>query len=76
MAKIAIQELQQHGLGWDDKVPDEVRKKRMELFKEFDALINFDFDRCLKPSNAIEDPVLIVFCDASRWAFGACAYRR
>ena len=33
-AKIAMQELWQYGLDWDDKAPDEVRKKWLELFKE------------------------------------------
>ena len=37
---------------------------------------SFDFDRCLKPSNAIEDPELTFFCDASRLSFGTCSYIR
>lgn len=75
-AKIAMQELWQLGLDWDDEVPSEIRNKWMELFKELDALNSFKFNRCLKPMNVIEDPWLIVFCDASRLAFGACAYVR
>ena len=75
-AKIAMQELWQHGLDWDDEVPDEIKEKWKELFKELTALNGFEFDRCLKPMNATEDPWLIVFCDASRLAFGACAYVR
>ncbi|XP_068748959.1 uncharacterized protein [Montipora capricornis] len=34
------------------------------------------FDRCLTPPNAIGQPVLCVFSDASEDAFGACAYAR
>ena len=34
------------------------------------------FDRCLTPANAIGQPVLCVFSDASEDAFGACAYAR
>ena len=30
----------------------------------------------LEPLNANRDPWLVVFCDASRLAFGACAYMR
>ena len=34
------------------------------------------FERCLKPSDAICNPVLIIFCDASEDAYGSCAYVR
>ena len=34
------------------------------------------FDRCLTPPNAIGQPVLRVFSDASEDAFAACAYAR
>ena len=33
-----------------------------------------DIDRCFTPSEAVGAPKLIVFCDASCQAFGACAY--
>ena len=38
------------------------------------ALNNVKFKRYLTPSNACGDPFLIVFSDASRQVFGACAY--
>ena len=38
------------------------------------AIKNFKFKRYLTPPNACGDPSLIVFSDASRQAFGACAY--
>lgn len=34
------------------------------------------FDLCLTPAHAAGDPMLVVFCDASRLAFGTCAYAR
>ena len=74
--KIAMQELWQHGLDWDDEVPESIKQRWMELFNELVALNGFNFDRCLKQVNAIEEPWLVVFCDASRLAFGACAYVR
>ena len=69
--KIAMQELWQLGLGWDDEVPPEVKRKWMTLFeemmfKEMMALNNVQFVRCLTPPNAIGNPSLVVFCDASR----------
>ena len=74
--KIAMQQLWQHGLNWDEEVPDIIKQRWIELFNELVALNGFNFDRCLRQFNAIEDPWLVVFCDASRLAFGACAYVR
>ena len=58
--KIAMQELWQHGLDWDDEVPDSIKRRWMELFNELVALNVSNFDRCLKQVNAIEDPWLVV----------------
>ena len=74
--KIAMQELWQLGLGWDDEVPPEVKRKWMVLFEEMIALNSVKFERCLTPPNATGDPSLVVFCNASRLAFGACAYMK
>ena len=72
--KIAMQELWQIGLGWDDEVPPHKKCKWMKLFEEMIALNNVKFKRCLTSPNVCRDPSLIVFSDASRQAFGACAY--
>ena len=74
--KIAVQELWQHGPNWDEEVPEIIKQRWAELFNELVAINGFNFDRCRKHVNAIEDPWLVVFCDASRLAFGACAYLR
>ena len=38
---------------------------------------NIYFRRCIKPlDDGGEDPVLLIFCDSSESAFGACAYVR
>lgn len=34
------------------------------------------FQRCVQPENAIGDPMLVVFSDGSKIAYGACAYVR
>ena len=34
------------------------------------------FERCLKPSDAVCNPILIIFCDATEDAYGSCAYVR
>ena len=74
--KIALQQLWQIGLGWDEKVPPNERIKWLALFEEMTALNDVKFDRCLTPPGADGNPSLVVFCDASRLAFGACAYAR
>ena len=32
------------------------------------------FKQCMKPDDAIGDPVLIIFSDGSNEAYGACTY--
>ncbi|PFX25190.1 Retrovirus-related Pol polyprotein from transposon 17.6 [Stylophora pistillata] len=69
-----VTELSQLGLGWDDKVSPEVKRKWMVLFEEMIALNNFKFKHCLTLPNSTGNPALVVvFSDALRWAFGACA---
>jgi hypothetical protein len=75
-SKIAMQELWQLGVGWDDDIPTEEQRKWLKLFQEISALNNVKFPRCLTPSGTIGNPTLIIFCDASRLAFGTCAYVR
>ena len=72
--KVVMQELWQLGLGWDDEVPPEVRRKWKAQFEEIIALNNVKFEPCLIRPNATGDPALVVLCHASRPAFGACAY--
>ena len=74
--KIAMEELWQLGLGWDNQVSPEVKRKWIVLFEEIIALNNVKFERYLTLPNATGDPSLVVFCDTSRLAFGACAYMK
>ena len=72
-----MQELWLLGLEWDEEVPTEARKKKwLKLLEEASKLNHVKFDRCLTPSEAAGAPKLIVFCDASCQAFGACAHVR
>ena len=34
------------------------------------------FQRCIKPEEAIGDPILVLFSDGSENIFGTCAYAR
>ena len=60
--------------GWDDPIPEEGRKAWLLFFKDLYKLKDVAFPRCLKPKEAIDNPILIIFSDASIQAYGACAY--
>ena len=75
-SKIAMQELWQLGVGWDDDIPPDEQRKWLKLFQEIAALNQVKYPRCLTPPGANGNPTLIVFCDTSRVAFGTCAYVR
>ena len=69
-ATIAMQELWQLGLDWDEDVPPDKKTKWTELFKEMALLNEVKLEQCLTPLDAMNNPWLIIFCDASRLAFG------
>ncbi|CAC5377690.1 unnamed protein product [Mytilus coruscus] len=48
----------------------------MDFFKELFDIEQFKFHRCLKPDNAVGDPILVIFSDGSKLAYGTCAYVR
>ena len=75
-AKIGLQALWKRGISWDEELPGELLERWEKLFQEMVQLSGVRFDRCLTPPNAIGQPVLCVFSDASEDAFGACAYVR
>ena len=73
-AKIGMQVLWQTGVDWDEEPPPAIRYKWIELFKEMKELNKITFQRSLCCANATEPPMLCVFTDASKDAFGTCAY--
>ena len=62
--------------GWDDCISEDMRKSWVEFFTEMYQLPHLSFKRCVKPVNAIKNPILIIFSDASFDAYGACCYVR
>ena len=63
-------------LDWDDPIPEENKENWITFFKDLQDMNQIRFMRCMKPSDAIGEPVLIVFSDASQDAYAACAYVR
>ena len=61
-------------LGWDDPLPDGICLEWVQFFKELFDVEYLYFFRCIRPADAKGDPILIIFCDASKLGYGACAY--
>ena len=75
-AKILMRQLwigESKGLGWDDPVMPERREEWCTFFREMMDLESRCFPRCLKSVECVGTPVLIIFCDGSEMAYGACA---
>ena len=75
-AKIGMQKLWLEGLTWDEELSPARQVLWMNFFREMNELNHVTFERCLTPDNVVGAPSLIVFADASKEAFGACAYVR
>ena len=75
-AKIGLQDLWKEGLDWDDELSPSVQTKWQVYFTEMQQLNNVWLDRCIYPAETVEPPILCVFADALRGAFGTCAYLR
>ena len=75
-AKIGMQRLWLKGLSWDEELPPEIQAAWTSFFQEMNWLNNVMFERSLTPDSIIGAPSLIIFADASKEAFGTCAYAR
>ena len=69
-----MQDLWSLGHGWDDVLPEKVRKKWVENLKIMKHLLTLQFDRKLKPSDAIGPPQIHGFSDAGEQAYGAVIF--
>jgi hypothetical protein len=72
-AKIGMQRLWLEGLDWDDELPTTSQVSWANFFKKMNELNHVMFERSLTPDGV---PSLIIFADATREAFGTCAYVR
>lgn len=76
LAKIYLRETWSINLGWDDPLPDEMRVKWLQFFKQLFHLEDLHFGRALQPPDAVSKPSLILFSDGSDKAYGFAAYIR
>ena len=63
-------------LGWDEPILQELRRNRINFFRELFKMQSISFPRCIKPKYAIGEPSIIMFSDGSEDADGTCAYAR
>lgn len=75
-AKMGIQRLWQRGYEWDQPLDPQEAKEWEAFFTELMELEEQELPRCLTPSGSTGCPTLCLFADASKDAFGACAYLR
>ena len=74
--RIDLQELWCAGYRWDDVLPEEIRRKWKENHDLINHLLSLEFDRKLKPINAIAPPEIHGFSDAGDNAYGAVLFLR
>lgn len=75
LAKIILQDLWRSQLGWDDEVPENIRKMWVDYHTQLPMLNGWSIDRhMLMPEAA--NIQLHGFSDASMKAYGACIYLR
>lgn len=74
--KILLRKTWEMGLGWDDPLPEDLKKDWHMFLKDIHAHQSLEFDRCLTPSNAVGKPSLVLLSDASEKAYGYAAYTR
>ena len=61
---------------WDESMSEENRVEWKNFFINLLEVEDIRFPRCIKPVNAIGQPILTVFSDGSNYAYGTCAYIR
>ena len=74
--RIDLQDLWSSGYGWDDNLPEEVQKTWKDNLKVMNHLLNLQFDRKLKPNDAVGPPQIHGFSDAGEQAYGAVVFLR
>ena len=62
-------------IGWDDPLPDELQTEWMKFRESLLYVKSLKFDRSIKPENG-EAPILVIFSDGSKDAYGTAAYVR
>ncbi|XP_068719031.1 uncharacterized protein [Montipora capricornis] len=74
--RIDLQELWSAGYSWDEILPEEIRMKWIRNIQILNQRLTYEFDRKLKPDNAVGLPEIHGFCDGGEKAYGAVVFLR
>ena len=74
--RIDLQGLWSSGYSWDDILPESIQQTWLENVQSINDLLSFQFDRKLKPSNAVGVPQIHGFSDGGEHAYGAVIFLR
>ena len=74
--KVLLRASWEVGVGWDEALPEELHRRWVDYFVNLYKANELSYPRSMKPEDAIGDPMLILFSDASDLACGFCAYVR
>ncbi|XP_028408205.1 uncharacterized protein LOC114530784 [Dendronephthya gigantea] len=74
--RVDLQDLWASGFSWDEDLPDAVQSKWIDNFQVLNEVPNIQFNRKLKPDNAVDKPEIHGFCDAGELAYGAVIFLR
>lgn len=63
-------------IDWDEPLDEQNVREWHDFFMNLYDVEKLSFPRCVKPVNAVGQPMLIIFSDGSMMAYGCCAYVR
>ena len=63
-------------LGWDDSLPDDIKRKWVDILTRIKQAEGITFKRCIKPADAVGNPSLFVCSDGSEDAMCATVHIR
>ena len=73
--RVLVQTLWKHKLGWNDLIPEELKKKFLKFITNLHRLSEVKIPRYLHTTRGCE-LLLVGFCDASQVGYGAVIYSR
>ena len=74
--RIDLQELWSSGYTWDELLSDDIQDKWMKNIQVLNRLLSFEFERKLKPEQAVGHPEIHGFGDGGEKAYGSVIFLR
>ena len=74
--KMLLKNFWKRKLQWDDEDCETDRQCAISFFEDMLEVEGISFKRCIKPDQAVGNPIMVTFSNESSEAFGACVYFR